>query len=227
MKSVKLEAFKDENTGEIGLGLLRMARNENTNAAMEGLLIAHDLIEHVNGAAAIGGIDDELEALGGIWYTRGQHSDLTRNGAGSHYTIAENIASDITRMFRDHIDGAQYVTLDIGHSRPCFLDDQLQQTLRDADASYMGEIDDEGRERARLVWPAYRAAALFRMRLGVRKSRKRWEGRDGSRFAANSQFWAIAEAIDSATKHTDMYEGARFVLRYGDGEATCEETYID
>lgn len=219
MKRITLEAFKDDNTGEIGLGLLGMPRHDDTNAAMEGLLIAHDLIEHQNGADKIGGIDDELEALGGIWYTRGRHCDLNRNGRGSHYTIPENIAGDITRMFTDHIDGAAYVHYATLRTRPIDIDHDLQCALEAADATYLSEFDDDSRKNAREAWPKYRALALHRMRIGYRKAWRRFEKR--GRFAANSQFWAIAEAVDGAIKHGELHEGARFTLSYGNGEATC------
>lgn len=52
------------------------------NVATSGKLVAHDLLEHPN-IAIIGSIGDELEALGGVLYMRGQFGDISRTVAGS------------------------------------------------------------------------------------------------------------------------------------------------
>lgn len=42
---------------------------------------AHDLIEHINGWQNIGTVEDELQALGAAWWTRGQfHNTVTPEG---------------------------------------------------------------------------------------------------------------------------------------------------
>lgn len=223
MKRVILKSFADRNTGEIGLGIKGMSRNDDTNAATEGLLIAHDLIEHVNGPSKIGTIDDELEALGAIWYVRGQHGQLSRDGRGSMYTIAQNIAGDITRMFHNYICGS-HVFLEKLRTCAVLHDDDLQDTLQAADKSYRGEFSNGEPEFNEAVekWPAYRTLCLHRMRVGYRKATRKWAKH--GQYAANNQFWAIAEAVGPHIRGLET-EGLTFVLRYGDGEATCEEQY--
>lgn len=228
MTTIYLEAFKDDETGTLGLGIVGAPRHEGMNAATEGLLIAHDLIEHQNGLAAIGGIDDELEALGAIWYVRGQHGELTRDGSGSRFTVYENIASDVVRMFRDYAMGA-YVAAQ-PRSGKVSHDDDLQQILTDADETWRGEVDGEdeyirsrhGVNTAQL-WSAYRGIALARMRIGYAKARRRWERR--GRHAANNRFWQIAEAVQPHCQ--PEYEGQRFKLTYDLLGANCEEDYGD
>lgn len=224
MKTVTLEAFEDESTGEIGLGLLGMPRDETTNAAHDGRTIAHDLIEHVNGPEKIGTIDDELEALGAIWYVRGQHSDLSRDGSGSAYTSEQNLAADVVRMFRDHVAGGQYVHYDTKRVRRVGQDEALMEIVEIAGRSYRDEFNEDERAQARGAWPSYSALALKRMRMGYRKAARKWEPK--GRFAANTQFWAIAEAVQPCAKHIS-FEGQRFTLRYGNGEAYCDEEYGD
>lgn len=223
MKTITLEAFKDESTGYLGLGIVGVPRDETTNSASEGLLIAHDLIEHVNGPQRIGGIDDELEALGAIWYVRGQHGELNRNGSGSAYSITQNIASDVVRMFRDHIEGGQYVDYAPPRTRAVLDDESLQQILVDSDETWRNEWYHETRPDE-ATWQRYRAVALSRMRLGYSKARRRWEPR--GRYAANSQLWAIAEACQPYCKAPE-FEGMRYTLRYGNGEAHCSEQYAE
>lgn len=223
MKTVTLESFKDEETGIIGLSIVGMPRDYTTNAASDGLTIAHDLIEHVNGPECIGSIDDELEALGAIWYVRGQHGELRRDNVGSAHSIEHNIASDIVRMFRDHFYGA-YVSYDTLRTQACAHDEALHATLECADEEYLGEIDPDERGDARRKWADYRKLCLHRMRTGYRKARRKWE-RHG-RYAANEQFWAIAEAVEPYAKNAE-YEGARFKLTYGNGDARCAEDYAE
>jgi hypothetical protein len=191
------------------------------------LLIAHDLIEHQNGVAAIGSIDDELEALGAIWYVRGQHGELRRDGTGGAYTLHENVASDVTRMFRDHAEGGQHVDFaGVRAWRPVYHDDDLQQIIEAADRSWADEFSTPGEAREHApAWKAYRDIALSRMRIGYTKARRLWEARYGSYWASNV-FWAIAEAVHPHAKHCE-YEGQQFILRYSckAATATCEEHY--
>jgi hypothetical protein len=218
MKTVTLVSFRDDSTGELGLAVKGMPRDYTTNAALDGLTIAHDLLEHVNGPSEIGSIDDELEALGAIWYVRGQHGELRRDNVGSAYSIEENIASGVTRMFTDHVSGDQYVNPNPPRTVSCEADDAINDILACADSRYADEIEDKDRSR----WPAYRAATLARMRIGYRKARRKWERR--GRYAANNQFWAIANAVGPCCEDIES-EGMQFKLTYGNGEATCEPIY--
>ena len=225
MKTVILTSFRDEMTGELGFGVEGMPRDETTNAANDGLQIAHDLIEHVNGARYIGTIDDELEALGAIWYVRGQHGEL-RRGMPMYRSVEEDIASDVTRMFRDYVDGDQYVSFQSRKTHAVVADSYLQTTLDYADESYLGEFDDEGREVAKQEWSKYRAHALNRMRIGYSKARRKYEHK--GRFYANNLFWEIEEAVKPFVRHVEV-EGFELKLSYGNrnGEAVafCEEIY--
>ena len=222
--TVHLEAYKDDETGILGLTIIGVPRNGYTNAASEGALIAHDLIEHVNGLSHIGSIDDELEALGAIWYTRGQWGDLNRDGRGSMYSPEENIASDVVRMFRDHVDGGQHVSYAPFRTHAVNADSALECILEYADKSYLGEFSDpDSIYEAKNIWPAYREIAFKRMRRGYAKARRRWE-KEG-RFAASNRFWAIAEAVQPYCNPD--FEGQRFILRYNKNFAHCEEDYGD
>lgn len=224
LQTVILEVFKDHN-GTLGLGLKGMPRNYDTDAATDGLLIAHDLIEHPNGPEAIGTIDDELEALGGIWYARGQWSDLRRDNVRSRYSVEENISSDVVRMFRDFFYGA-HVDLSPIRSKTTPADHAFREiieiSLRDARKELDGDEDPKAvRRRER----EYFRVCLPRMRRGWHKARRRFE-RHG-RFAANSLFWEIAGAVERYAKHPE--EGYEYELTYGfrDGQAfaRCEEHF--
>ena len=211
--TVKLVSFIDENTGELGLGLKDMPRNEETNTAIDGMLIAHDIIEHVNGAKHIGSIDDELEAMGALWYTRGQWGDLRRDGRGSMYTPAQSVASDITRMFTDYFFGATLAPAPV--TKACEMDDEFNEIIKIATSQYKAELDGENCTYETLE---YNKVALSRMRMGYRKAKRKYEKH--GRFAANNLFWTIAECMNVQFKHIHT-EGQEFKLSYGFNENRC------
>jgi len=220
---IDLVAFKDENTGDVGLAQKEMPRDETTNAATDGVLLAHDVVEHVNGPRLIGTIDDELEALGAVWYVRGQHGSLQNGRRTEYHTPEENIAADVTRMFRDHVYDA-YVSA-AKRTRATDHEEAFAAILDKAERDYSHEINDEDHDKAADMWPAYRAAALAGMRTGYRKAFKRWE-RHG-RFAANTAFWAIADAVEPCAKHAEEYQTFRLTYDVRSGEARCWETTYD
>lgn len=223
--TVFLIAAKDEDTGELGLVIEGTTPAEGTlNSASDGLLIAHDIIEHVNGPERIGTIDDELEALGAIWYVRGKHGQLRKDGVGSFYSIEDNIASDVERMFRDYFYG-QSVTIKARYTRPHDHDDAFKCIIETARKRWPREFEAKERSEALKLWRGYASAALHLMRTGYRKAHRRWEHR--GRYAANKVFWAIAEAVGCYARGA-QYEGQRFKLTYHtDGSAFCDEVYED
>lgn len=226
-RTVILEAFEDDSTGSVGLGALGMPRDESTNAGWNGATIAHDLIEHVNGVAHIGGIADELEAVGALWFTRGQFGDLSRDGSGSFHTPHENVASDLTSMFRDFfVNGA---SLSLNAPRTCRVehDEDLRDILRIAMTDIPREVefdaDDTPELRRRMA--EYERVCLPLMRIGYRKAKRRY----GSGIEANTLFWLIAEAVQPYLQHQRLDVGMRYELAYGhrDGSAfaRCFEHY--
>lgn len=220
-----LRSFEDSSTGSLGLGAKDMPINDDTNAALDGLTIAHDLLEHVNGVEHIGSIDDELEALGAIWYVRGQFNDIRRDGYGSRFTPNEAMAGDVVRMFRDHIDGDAYVSPSVPRTMPCEADIEFEEVMRIARDSYRGELNDPHADNIGERWAYYRAVCLARMRIGYRKAHRKYK----SARRANDLFWKVAGAVDRYARHVEC-EGMEYRLTYGfrsngDAYAYCEEAY--
>jgi len=52
-------------------GLLRQAYHKEVTPSRTGLMLAHDVIEHVNGFKVFGTKWDEVEALGAVYFVRG------------------------------------------------------------------------------------------------------------------------------------------------------------
>jgi hypothetical protein len=212
MRHIRLRSFEDQDLGEVGLGIVGM-KLKGGSAAMRGLLIAHDLLEHQNGIGAIGSVGDELEALGGVWYVRGQHDDINRNCTNWHAPEV-HIASDVINLARYFSNGAP-LRVRVPKTREHFQDDAFREIIEIAKSHQEESFEGEGQ---------YYIDALHLMRAGYNKAQTRFG--NSYKCMANSQFWSIAEAVDRHAKHLD-YEGQEFRLSYGKGEARCCEVMED
>lgn len=221
MRYVRLVAVSDEYDSTPGLIVKGTPQSEGMMADRDGLLIAHDLIEHQNGARNIGTVWDELEALGGIWHARGRWGDMMSEH-GQMHSPATHVASDITRMFiEDWGSECPPPKHRLKATRAHDHDEDFLEIIAIARHDIPREYgDDEFLNRDDLE--QYLSEALHRMRTGFRKANRRF----GSQFASNNQMRAIKRAVESVAKHID-YEGQEFLLSYGDGEATCRELYED
>lgn len=221
MHRTRLHAVTDEYDSEPGLAVKGANwRQDDFMADRSGTLIAHDVLEHVNGAHNIGYVWDELEALGGVYYVRGQFGDFLQDQPNYH-SVETSLASDVTHMF---------IQWTCEHREPFkrthalrdneTAEDSFERIISEARNDIPRESDDRMLTRnERRELEAYLDEALHRMRIGYRKARKRFP----DAYAAYEQFRAIRDACKPA--HLDMYEGAEFVLIWGEGRATCEQIY--
>lgn len=209
MKRVKLIAQEDRELGGCGLVIEGMRPDVTVNPAQDGLTLAHDLVEHVNGVWEIGTIDDELEALGAIWFVRGQFNDLRRDNRGSQVSVHQNIAADVVRMFRDFFYGAPVDLVPL-KTKAHEEDSEFKTILDYAFDDMPGEIDAEDRGETFAARRArYMAVCLPRLRRGYRKAAAKYK----SGIFANKLFWTIAEATESVAKHAQP--GEEYTLTYG------------
>lgn len=217
MRYLTLEATSDEYDTAPGLAFAGLPRCEGFMADRGDILLAHDIVEHQNGVRNIGPIWDELEALGGIWHARGRWGDL---GVSSNYSPAENIASDIVRMARDLSFMSFREQSAMGFRPPATHthdhDDDFREIIEIARGQIPGELDSD----YPLDVDKYLDEVLHRMRIGFRKATRRF----GDRFASNSQFRAINDAVRNVAKQID-YEGQRFRLAWGSGDCTITEIW--
>lgn len=213
MRTVMLTARYDDATGNIGLACNGLPQSDDEPmVANSGVLIAHDLIEHVNGLKRIGSIHDELQALGAVWFTRGNWGDIRRDrhtDINSYAAIGRDVEQlavkfvqrrdeDLTkgtpkRTKRDHIQDE--------------LDECIKEGMKAAAAElahYDGGEHDYEDELARFSEVAGRL-----MRMGYDKIARKYE----TGLHANTLFWSIAEAVDSGLS-AELYEGERFKLRF-------------
>lgn len=224
MRHVALTAINDPHTGELGLKIEGVPAIDYPMAASEGLLIAHDLLEHQQGLSKIGTIGDELLACGGIWYVRGQHADIRRDGIGSALSSEENVSGDVINMGRMYVQGSRLHSKVPSRRPACEADESIRDVIRHTAQGMISEFDEPLCHEERKRMAKYLRMAEILMRKGYNMARRRFERGDRSRYYANSMFWEIAEAVDPWCKHAE-YEGQRFRLSYGGNEAVCKEIY--
>lgn len=215
MPSVKLRIIDDEQGSGMGWVLADMgeAVEGEPTAAYDGRLVAHDVLEHQNGPEAVGGIADEIEALGGAYFIRGVTGRLDSRFVGA----VESLAFDVGRMFSLDwygdlmaADSVANVATDedeaLRHIAARSLKAWADEGFHDA-----GEDEDSGPRLS----DARRAYRLLKQ--GYAKAYAAWHG---DSHAALAQFDAIADAVD-AVRHrlTEENEGLTATLTYGDGAA--------
>lgn len=207
MKHIRLIAFCDEPTGELGLGFLGHTSHEALLGDREGGLIAHDLLEHQNGLSRIGDPADEVEAMGGMWFVRGQHGYLNER---SIYSPAQSIGHELCTIASDNF----YPWVPSGlKTRPHDCDEDFLEIITHARESFSGydrddDFDDE----------VYLADCLHLMRIGFNKAKRRF----GDGYTAHDLYHRIKFAVGPYAKHPE-YEGQQFTLSYGNGRAECRE----
>lgn len=222
-QTVKFEVIECNVTGDIGLAPAGMEIHEDYIASTVGFTIAHDLIEHPNGMDKIGGVGDELEATGCIWYTRGQHCDMQRPDR-SIYTPEQSVAHEIETNYRYWIDRGCEFDMPVPRSKPSIHDASLICILRYGVEFIRAENDCDPDEKLDITLLAefIRAAKHF-MRSGIEKQEARFPLHQ---YQANNEFWNVQEAVEPFAASLD-HEGQTFDLRWGDGEAIMVETFPD
>ena len=205
MKSVTLEGWEDQH-GTVGLRIRGTTPADNMDAALSGDLIAHDLIEHVNGSGRIGMIDDEMEAMGALYAARGQYGWLRHDENGFN-SVDTNIASDFSRMAIDIVCHGEDYYANRYNTRAHDFDCSFMSIQMEALEQYRKEVrHHEDADASRLG--SYWDDCVHAMRTGARKLYRKWRDYD----VAHKVFWHIADAVEPYC--TDCYEGQRFILTY-------------
>lgn len=208
MKRYAISCVENYDMGDIGLALDGVnVPHGRTFVAREGLLLAHDIVEHQNGLSAIGSIEDELEALGGLWFARGYFNDVRRERNVDRYRA---IAHDIVSLLEDWwADGDADLTVPV--TRACEVDADLQRCIDEAKRQAFGFAEKD---------EPFRKILLPRMRIGYRKAMRRFKGEHAT---ANNLFWNIADVLDSIAKVDEEDLGRRWRLTLEGCNADVEE----
>lgn len=219
MRAVRLIGYRDEPTGELGL-IIKGSEGPEIFSDREGGLIAHDVVEHQNGFAAIGCPADELEALGGLWHSRGRHGDLHHEyWRDPIETVGTGDIPQIARDWQNAENQRWYPRLGRYRTKRHLHDDEFEAILAHAPKNILAECYDE-EEREKFPMEAFLDNALHLMRMGFNKAQRRF----GRGWASNETYLAIREAVKPFAKSPD--EGAEYVLCYGNGEARCRQIEV-
>lgn len=219
MRYVRLVAVSDEYDTDPGLALKGVQHNaEGFMADRDGILVAHDLLEHVNGREHIGTVWDELEALGAIWQVRGRHADfLTKYG--QNVSPTQNVAADVSRMWPEWgADGMPPRAHRVKNTRPHLYDEDFQEIIAHARKDILDEHRDDMNAAEFRDLDAYLSEALHRMRTGFRKAERKY----GEGYFAHNMFRRIRDAVAGCKPE---YEGQPFTLAYDAERAYVTEVY--
>lgn len=195
--------------------------------AVEGELVAHDLVEHSD-YKNIGSIGDELRALGALWYVRGQHGEIRRDRVGSAYTPSQSIAHGVAEMARVYCE--RYDSC-FGEDVPVYKDisnlieyESLKEIVSYAIKYSKEEIDDF--EEVKDLWYEFFHHCLKFLMKGFEDAQRRYD-KHGS-FYANNLFWNITEEVDKALEWCE-FDGQQFELQviHSQGVVRVNEVFED
>jgi hypothetical protein len=219
MRFVRLVAFVDEYDSKPGLILKGQPNFDGLSASREGGLVAHDILEHQNGPYNIGAVWDELEALGALYQVRGRHGDLL-NKQRSYHSVAVNVASDVTRMFREwYYDPEPGPGSPMAGTQSSSYDDAFREILQIAARDIPGEMysGDDNSEAVAAI-PVYLGLAMRRMRIGFRKAQRRF----GTGYEGAQAFRLIRDTVTRSMPMVEV-EGQEFMLCYDAHSARMQE----
>ena len=217
MRHIRLIAREDR-SGFTGLFVQGMNYAE-LDVATSGEMLAHDIIEHVNGKDEIGSIEDELQALGALWALRARHGEL-RRGEVMWVTPEEAIGHDLSAMATEVYFGA-YIPPKIPRTYAHYFDESFEIILAEGQELFERELrymqDDDGDTKQ---LEHYWNMVISNMRIGARKLKRQ----HGSFEAAARKFWNIREA---AHRYIDAnYSGFEtYRLSFDENNAYMEEVF--
>lgn len=218
---VQLVAAYEDDVDQWGLRLRNLGRIPDgmLSVAGQGLLIAHDLIEHQRGPEYIGGAADEMLALGGIWFTRGKLCDMSRTGVGSMFSPEDNIAAEYPQILRgllaDQTWGPgfhEYVNTEV----ECTGDEwSVAEIHKKGMHLAEQEFDEDGWDGDLQPWmEELRTHGPALIQAGINLAYKRFE----NPINANNLFWNIANELDPIIKEVQVNE-----MSYGEWELTWDD----
>lgn len=216
MKTYILQVVEDRALGELGLIVKGVRLMGYPMVAREGRLIAHDITEHMHGLKSIGSVDDELEALGAVYYGRGQCGEF-----GNPTTTLQYDVEELCRIYQQGVhfrnDVPRTKKLDEGE------EEDIQNIVNGACNIVVRDLYDYGEwsASAEKDITVFRRAAIHFMRRGFRLAHRKY----GSPIAMWDRFKGIERAVDSITNHIE-YEGQKFKLSTTNNmHFRCEEIY--
>jgi hypothetical protein len=213
MRWLTLGVEQCDSTGELGFKIRGMKSTNGMFVGSSGLVVAHDIVEHVNGLEAIGTIGDELMALGGIWRCRGQWGDIVRGTVGTTLSPEQHVAGELPELYHLYRSGVP-----LREEIPVIKNEDeedrelFERIVETAKPMVRGNWDDDWDHKS---WVAFCEAAVPLMMKGAIKFTNRWE----DDLMGNSQFWSIHYEVQTVIDNVELHEGQIWKLGYGQGQA--------
>jgi hypothetical protein len=215
-KTVQLVVIEDEN-GITGLAPKGTDTTGGYLAITNGRTLGHDLVEHVNGPQHIGGIQDELEALGAFWYVRlEQGFEQIRN------TPDKTLSYDLETVFRDWFNTGAPENL---HRLQNTVFEHEQTEAWESSLDFLRraipqEFDSYEEQPTPQQISYFCVSALECLAIGYNKARHL--------YGTQWQAWRLFEAVSECMPKGDFYKGQTFRLtfgyEFGEPFAHCIET---
>ena len=178
---------------------------QGLDASREGRLLAHDILEHVNGLAEIGGRSDEVQALGAVLFGRTIIEDI-------------NIGYDLEREFEYFIDDASTY----GHTPAQVLgdyEDEIEEALNLIDYQY--HIDNMY-EPAEVSIEDFKTVMRDTLRLGIQKAETKYK----SSITLGSLFHKVQTELDEKLKYANEWDTITLTID-ADFNVQCNITEYD
>ena len=203
---------EDEATGELGFRLKLMpALNNGEPECGGGALIAHDILEHLHGPREIGGIADELIALGAAWFVRGQWGKVCE--LRNNYRDEEHISGDVARFapmwyedqgmwFPAPVENLRAVSRAEAPLRRVY--DYAYETWK-KEVSYKAESVAQMADMMSATDEGYWPKVMPYLRYGFTKAARRYRNKNMSWL-----FWRLAHEVTKVGEHAE--EGQEFVI---------------
>jgi len=211
MRYVRFRVVEDQEFGGLGLKFAQTHKLCNGMFTIQnGLILAHDLVEHQQGHQKIGSIGDEMVALGGSCYTRGQWEDVSRR---SIYSAADSLASDLTGQMatlylEQNVPFRQKLVTSRDEDPSGFVDCVIE-TARDSWSKNYESYDLDHRPTQERV-DTYLEACRTYMLHGAKLAHRRY----GCGMLANNLFREIERVVGEDRISFMDYEGQEFLLGY-------------
>ncbi len=214
-KTVQLVVIEDE-FGNTGLAPKGTDATGGYLAITNGRTLGHDLVEHVNGPQHIGGIQDELEALGAFWYVRLEHGH-----EASRYSNDKVLSFDLETVFRDWFNAGARENL---HRFQHTIFDHEQAEAWEYSLDFLRraipqEFDSDEQPTPQQI-NYFCVSALECLAIGYNKAQHLY----GSQWQA----WRLFEAVSECMPKGEFYQGQTFRLtfgyEFGEPFAHCIET---
>lgn len=220
----------DEATGTVGLlhagGMPDVVDGEST-AAYIGGLVAHDIVEHCNGVENIGSVEDEVLALGAVWFTR-----VDTGHYHGYQSPKKWLSYDCGRMLELSWFGDDVLYIGPNVSTGCdSTDSELLRVAVEGARSWLGELEHHDGDGPTWVDVLWHTRKLYRgLKAGYKAASERW----GDCYKALAMWQAVEAAADPVLKQyaDDAYVGLPVTLEYSTENGTAnmyanEEAYYE